>query len=137
MKLLGNSFLIILLVALSLNSSAQSNSDPICAYMRDRGHARNFYFFNEQKVYLLIVNKPCLLTFCIESNYTISKDTIQTEKFGPFLIKRDKLYVDLNKINKGKGYVKLKRVDTETINCLKFYGIIIDSGRIIIPKYLL
>lgn len=138
MKLPGKSILLIFAIFLFKNSIGQTSSTLFHYYAEDRGHAINFLFFEEQKVYYLSFRKPCTLEFCIESNYMVKADTLKTEIFGSYLIQRNKLFsvFNNNKLIKSSHYKALKLINKETFNCLTFYGIQVDSDKIIIPKHL-
>lgn len=120
-----------------MNSIGQTNSVLFHYYVEDRGHAINYLFFEAGEVYYLSFKKPCTLEFCILSDYQIKNDTLKTKDFGSYIIRRNKLiYILGNNLIKNEYYTAFKTINKETVNCLKFYGIQVDSGRIIIPEHL-
>ncbi len=67
----------------------------------------------------------------------VKNDTLTTEKFGSYIIQRNKLIsVFNNKMIKNRYYKAFKSINKETFSCLRFYGIQVDSGKIIIPEHL-
>lgn len=115
----------------------QTNSGLFHYYAKDRGHAIDLLFFEASSFSYLSLNEPCKLGFCIKSDYKIKNDTLETEKFGLFVIQRNKLIsIYNNKLVKNDYYKAFTIISKKTLNCLKFYGIKIDSGRVIIPKRL-
>jgi hypothetical protein len=128
---------ITLLMIMAFTDAKSQNKTLVSQfYVKERGTMTTILFMQDQNIYYLSYHKPGQLGFCIESSYSTKGDTLFTDKFGQFLIKRKQLLeIYKNEISKGSKYKSVNSIE-KYINCLSLYGIFCDSSRIVIPRRL-
>jgi hypothetical protein len=129
----------ITLLAIMTFADTESQNQKLMSqyYVNERGTMVRLLFFANQNIYCLSYHKPGELGFCIESSFMIIGDTLQTEKLGQYLIKRNQLLgIDDKKISKGSKYKQVNSIE-KFIDYLSSYGIYLDSSGIVVPKRLI